>query len=153
MAFTIVILLTVYLIFFRSRRRRSVQDQAMHHSPTIPTPFLKYLTTKSNPCRKPVRLDYIALEPPVSGSMAQRESLQTLAEECMPHESTESPSQPRATSNGSAGEIQRLRAQIQQLILDRESARPPDNEQDPPPAYAEETENVLRVEIETSAPS
>ncbi|PBK79546.1 hypothetical protein ARMGADRAFT_1093028 [Armillaria gallica] len=152
-ALIVIALLTVSLIFFRSRRRRSFQDQAIHHSPIVPTPFLKYLAAKCNPCRKPVRLDDNDLEPSVSRSIAQRESIQTLAEECMPHESTVLPSQPRAMNNGSAGQIQRLRAQIQQLILDRESARPPGNEQDPPPAYVEGTENVLRVEIETSAPS
>ncbi|SJL14931.1 uncharacterized protein ARMOST_18407 [Armillaria ostoyae] len=150
-AFTVIILLTVYLIFFRSRRRRSFQDQAIHHSLAVPTPFLKYITTKCSPRRKPVRLDDNSPEPSVSGSIAQRDSLQTFAEESTPHESTVLPLPPPAMSNESAGEIPRLRAQIQQLILERASARTPDNESDPPPAYVEEiTENVLRVETLTS---
>ncbi|KAK0226787.1 hypothetical protein EDD85DRAFT_958548 [Armillaria nabsnona] len=41
-ALIVIVLLTVYLIFFRSRRRRSFQDQALHHSPTVPTPFLSF---------------------------------------------------------------------------------------------------------------
>ncbi|PBK62090.1 hypothetical protein ARMSODRAFT_1008446 [Armillaria solidipes] len=150
-ASTVIILLTVYLIFFRSRRRRSVRDQVIHHSLTVPTPFLKYITTKCSPRRKPVCLDDNSPEPSVSGSIAQRDSLQTFAEESTPHESTVLPLPPPAMSNESAGEILRLRAHIQQLILERASSRTLDNESDPPPAYVEEvTENVLSVELSTS---
>ncbi|KAK0209881.1 hypothetical protein IW262DRAFT_1528016 [Armillaria fumosa] len=146
-AFTIIIVLTVYLIFFRSRRCRSIQDGFIRNSLTRPNPFLNYITTKCNPRPKPVRLDDSALESSVSGGMVQCGSIHAVVEESGQHESTVSQWKPRAMSNGSAGEIQRLRAQIQQLILDRESARSPDNEQDPPLAYGEEVaENVSRVE-------
>ncbi|KAK0459441.1 hypothetical protein IW261DRAFT_1429748 [Armillaria novae-zelandiae] len=137
-AFAIIILLSVY--FFRSHRCRSVDEGLIRNSLMRPSPFLNYITTKWNPCPKPVGLNDNALESSVSGNMVQQGSIQILAEGSLPHEVTVSPLQPRAMSSGETREIQRLRAQIQQLILDRVSTRilGPDNEQDPPPAYIEE---------------
>ncbi|KAK0471521.1 hypothetical protein IW261DRAFT_1570275 [Armillaria novae-zelandiae] len=149
-AFAFIILLSVY--FFRSRRR-SVDEGLIHNSLTRPSPLLNYITTKWNPCPKPVGLDDNALESSVSENMVQQGSIQILAEESLPHEVTVSPLQPRVMSSGETREIQRLRAQIQQLILDQVSTRipGPDNEQDPPPAYVEEvTVNVSRVETSIS---
>ncbi|KAK0486829.1 hypothetical protein EDD18DRAFT_1193939, partial [Armillaria luteobubalina] len=146
----VIIVLAAYLIFFRSRRRRSIRDGVIRNSLTRPNPFLNYITTKCNPRPKPVRLDDNTLGSSLSGGIVQRGSLHTIVEESMPHEGTVAPSQPLAICNGSTGQIQRLRARIQQLILDRETARSPDNEEDSPPAYEEVTDNVSRVETSTS---
>ncbi|PBK62089.1 hypothetical protein ARMSODRAFT_1089364 [Armillaria solidipes] len=50
-ALTVIVLLTVYLIFFRSRRRRSFQDRLVRHSDTPASSFVQYLYAKYPPRR------------------------------------------------------------------------------------------------------
>ncbi|KAK0209882.1 hypothetical protein IW262DRAFT_1415708 [Armillaria fumosa] len=50
-ALVVIVLLAVYLIFFRSRRRRSFQDRLVRHSDTPASSFVQYLYAKYPPRR------------------------------------------------------------------------------------------------------